>query len=77
MTVDLRKRIVDLGKKVAFAALLLGGVWNRAPAADEFALLKAERIGPLRVGLPAREVARSIDCQPRRGPLTRWEADGD
>ena len=48
-----------------------------ALAADEFALLKAERIGPLRVDLPAREVARLIDCPPHRGPVTRWEADGD
>ena len=60
-----------------FAALLLGTVWNLALAADEFALLKAERIGPLRVDLPAREVARLIDCPPHRGPETRWEADSD
>ena len=46
-------------------------------AADEFALLKAERIGPLRIGLPEGEVARGIACQPRRGSVTRWEADGD
>jgi len=46
-------------------------------AADEFALLKAERIGPLRIGLPEGEVARGIACKPRRGPVTRWEADGD
>ena len=46
-------------------------------AADAFALLKAERIGPLRIGLPAGEVARGIACQPRRGPVARWEADGD
>ena len=46
-------------------------------AADAFALLKAERIGPLRIGLPAGEVARGIACQPRRGPVTRWETDGD
>ncbi len=60
-----------------FAALLLGTVWNLALAADEFALLKAERIGPLRIALPEREVERSIACKPRRGPVTRWEADGD
>lgn len=48
-----------------------------AMAADEFALLKAERIGPLRIGLPEGEVARGIACQPRRGSVTRWEADGD
>lgn len=46
-------------------------------ATDEFALLKAERIGPLRIDLPEGEVERSIACKPRRGPVTRWEADGD
>lgn len=46
-------------------------------AADEFALLKTERIGPLRIDLPEGEVERSIACKPRRGPVTRWEADGD
>ena len=60
-----------------FAALLLGTVWNLALAADEFTLLKAERIGPLRIGLPEGEVARGIACPPHLGPVTRWEADGD
>ena len=48
-----------------------------AMAADEFALLKAERIGPLRIDLPEGEAARNIACQLRRGPVARWEADGD
>ena len=46
-------------------------------AADEFALLKTERIGPLRIDLPEGEVERSIACKPHRGPVARWEADGD
>ncbi|MDG4551753.1 MAG: hypothetical protein P9G45_15240 [Candidatus Contendobacter sp.] len=57
-------------------SLAVGGSFP-AMAADEFALLKAEQIGPLRIGLPAGEVARGIACQPRRGPVARWEADGD
>lgn len=46
-------------------------------AADEFALLKAERIGPLRIDLPEGEVARGIACHLRRGPVTPSEVDGD
>ena len=48
-----------------------------AVAADEFALLKSERIGPLRIDLPERELERSIACKPRRGPVTPSEVDGD
>lgn len=60
---------------VVLSLAVLGSV--PVVAADEFALLKTERIGPLRIGLPEGEVERSIACQLRRGPVTRWEADGD
>ena len=46
-------------------------------AADEFALLKEERIGPLRIDLPEQEVERRIACKPHRGPVTPSDVDGD
>ena len=58
-------------------ALLLGMVWNLALAADEFALMNEERIGPLRFGQPAAEAERLIDCPIQRGPINLWGADGE
>lgn len=37
-------------------ALLVSVVWNLALAADDFALLKEERIGPLRIDLPESDL---------------------
>ena len=36
-------------------------------AADGFAPLKSEWIGPLRIDLPFQEIERGIACKPRRG----------
>ena len=58
------------------AALFLVILFNSA-AADEFALLKEERIGPLRVDQPAAEVERLITCPVQRGKVELWGADGD
>lgn len=61
---------------IRMAAFLLAVVTNLA-AADEFALLKEERIGPLRVDQPAAEAERLITCPVQRGPVELWGADGD
>jgi hypothetical protein len=58
-------------------ALLVSVVWNLALAADDFALLKEERIGPLRLDLPASEVKPLITCPVQRGPVELWGADGE
>lgn len=58
------------------AVLLLAIISNLA-AADEFALLKEERIGPLRVDQPAAEAERLIPCPVQRGPVELWGADGE
>ena len=63
--------------KARMAALLLAIVWQSPAAADAFALLKEERIGPLRLDLPASEVKPLITCPVQRGPVEWWGADGD
>lgn len=45
-------------------------------AQDEFALLKSEQIGSLRIELPETEVLKVIPCSLKRGPDTVWGADG-
>ncbi len=71
MSIDLHIRLIDLGA----AALAL--LCPLALAADELALMNAERIGPLRIGQPAVEAERRIDCPLQRGPVQRWGADND
>lgn len=63
--------------KPYIAALLLVLVGNAPAVADEFALLKAERIGPLRVDQPDAEAERLIPCPVQRGPVEFWGADGE
>lgn len=58
------------------AAIFLVIILNSA-AADEFALLKEDRIGPLRFNQPAAEAKRLITCPVQRGPVELWGADGD
>ena len=58
------------------AALFLATLLNSA-AADEFALLKEELIGPLRFNQPAAEAKRLITCPVQRGPVELWGADGE
>ena len=45
-------------------------------AEDAFALMREERIGSLRIGLPESEVAKTTDCALQRGPEELWGADG-
>jgi len=63
--------------KLSIAALLLVLVGNAPAVADEFALLKKERIGPLRVDQPAAEAERLIPCPVQRGLVELWGADGE
>ena len=64
--------------KPSIAALLLGILWNLpVVVADEFALLRAERIGPLRIDQPAAEAERLITCPVQRGLVEFWGADGE
>ena len=55
----------------------LGFMFSTSFAADEFALLKEERIGDLRIGLPEKDVRKAIHCPLKRGKDELWEADGD
>ena len=71
------KPVVALGHKTVIAALLLGILWNLPVPADEFALLKKERIGPLHLDQPAAEAERQIPCPVKRGPMEFWGADGE
>lgn len=61
--------------KTAFCVALLGLVCGSS-AADEFALLKAERIGGLRIGLPEGDVKKIMHCPLKKGAEQLWEADG-
>lgn len=55
---------------------LVGCVVTVSFATDEFALLKSERIGSLRIELPETAVLKIIPCSLKRGPETLWGADG-
>lgn len=61
--------------KIVFCSVLLGLVCSTS-VADEFNLLKAERIGELRIGLPERDVKKIIRCPLQQGAEQLWEADG-
>lgn len=63
-------------KNCLAAIILVGCVCTFAFSADEFALLREERIGNLRIDLPEKEVEKMVDCSPRRGPEELWGADG-
>lgn len=57
-------------------AVALGCISGASFAADEFTLLKEERIGNLRIGLSEKDVRKAIPCPLKRGPDTLWGADG-
>ena len=65
-------------------AALLSLVWLVTPglmcsttfAAGEFALLREERIGSLRIGLPEKDILKAVNCSLTRGPDELWGADG-
>ena len=63
--------------KKAFASIMLVGFVCGFPfGADEFALLREERIGNLRIGISETEVRKRIHCTLKRGPEEFWGADG-
>lgn len=47
-----------------------------AAAPDPFALMKAEAIGPLRLGMPIKQLPALPGCKPKLGPEQLWGADG-
>ncbi len=51
-------------------------VCNFSFSADEFTLLREERIGTLRIDLTEREVKKTIHCTLKRGPEELCGADG-
>jgi hypothetical protein len=63
-------------KKILASIMLVGFVCNFSVSADEFALLREERIGNLRIGLSEGEVKKTIHCALKRGPEELWDADG-
>lgn len=62
--------------KVLAAIMFVGFFCSLSFGADEFALMKGERIGDLRIGAATKEAAKQINCKPKRGPDKRWGADG-
>ena len=63
-------------KKVFVSIMLAGVVCGFSFGADEFPLLKEERIGNLRIGISEAEVKKGIHCTLKRGPEELWGADG-
>jgi hypothetical protein len=63
-------------KKILASFILAGFACNVSVSADEFALLREERMGNLRIGLSEGEVKKNIHCTLKRGPEELWDADG-
>jgi hypothetical protein len=55
-------------KKIFISIILTGLVCNVSFSADEFTLLREERIGTLRIELTEREVKKAIPCRLKREP---------
>jgi hypothetical protein len=58
------------------AIMLVGFVCSLSFAADDFSILKEERIGDLRIGLSEKEIGETINCALKRGAEEFWGADG-
>ena len=63
-------------KNIFASIMFVGFVCTFSFSADEFALLREERIGNLRIGLSEGEVKKTIHCTLKRGPEELWGADG-
>ncbi|PKN04376.1 MAG: hypothetical protein CVU74_07180 [Deltaproteobacteria bacterium HGW-Deltaproteobacteria-9] len=63
-------------KKIIISLMLVLFVCNFSFSADEFTLLREERIGALRIDLSEREVKKTIQCRLKRRPDELWGADG-
>ena len=63
-------------KKIFASIMLVGFVCSVSFSADEFALLREERIGNLHIDLSEGEVKKTIHCTLKRGPEELWGADG-
>ncbi|MBL0173835.1 MAG: hypothetical protein IPP94_00950 [Ignavibacteria bacterium] len=73
------KRVTGIGgiSFIVFASILLPGlVGGFSLQGDEFALLREERIGVLRIGSSERETRKAMHCTLKRGPEELWGADG-
>jgi hypothetical protein len=57
-------------------SMIFGLSYHTAVAADEFSLLKEEKIGHLKINLPEKEVKTVISCKEKRGADELWDADG-
>jgi hypothetical protein len=64
-------------RQIITAMMLVGFVFcGISFAADDFDLLKEERIGDLRIGSSEKDVGNAINCKVKRGPDELWGADG-
>ena len=63
-------------KNIFASIMFIGFVRTFSFSADEFALLREERIGDLRISLSEGEVQKTIHCTLKRGPEQLWGADG-
>lgn len=73
-TARAQMRLNNIG--ILFCTMLLGLMCGSTFAADDFALLKSERIGNLRIGQPEDEVKKIIQCPLKQGIGQFWDADG-
>jgi hypothetical protein len=63
-------------KRIFASIMLVGFMCSFSFSADEFALLREEQIGNLRIDLSEGEVKKTIHCTLKRGPEKLWGADG-
>jgi hypothetical protein len=63
-------------KKVFTSFIPVGFVCGFPFTADEFVLLREERIGNLRIGLSEGKVKKTIHCALKRGPEEFMAGDG-
>jgi hypothetical protein len=63
-------------RKIIVVIMFFGFVCSFSFAADDFSLLKEERIGDLRINLSEKHVSKAIKCALKRGPDELWAADG-
>ncbi len=67
-------RIIFLVILLAFQSFV--AMAEQRDSTDEFALLKKEQIGNLRIDMPEIEVRKAANCALKRGPNKLWGADG-
>ena len=63
-------------RKIIAVVVCVGLLCSSAFGADDFTLLKEERIGSLYIGMSAAKIGKVINCPLKRGAEKWWGADG-